>query len=229
MRTTVRRGDDVSGRASAAGCAAATDRSGPSVGEARPGALASADGETVEDLVRRAREGSEAAFEALVERFSGRLYQFLVARGTRPHDAEDLVQETFVRAYEALDRYDPRWSFRAWLFTIGRRCAISQHRARRKLVPLPEDGLAAAPAVDTADDDGAGTVWRRAAKLLSPKHYEALWLRYGEDMSVRQIGRVMGMSELHARVVLHRARSRLAAYLSAQPVVGRAWSLKEVG
>ena len=70
---------------------------------------------------------------------------------------------------------------------------------------------------------------RRAAKLLSPKHYEALWLRYGEDMSAREIGRVMGMSELHARVVLHRARSRLATYLSAAPEVGRAWSLKEVG
>ncbi|MHC4202712.1 MAG: RNA polymerase sigma factor [Planctomycetota bacterium] len=194
----------------------------------RRGNDVSADGETVEDLVGRARGGSDAAFEELVERFSGRLYQFLVARGARPADAEDLVQETFVRAYQALDRYDSRWSFQTWLFTIGRRCAISQHRARRKLVPLPEEELAAAPAVDTAADDGPGTLWRRAAKLLSPRHYEALWLRYGEDMSVREIGRVMGMSELHARVVLHRARSRLAAYLSARPVVGRVWSLKEV-
>jgi DNA-directed RNA polymerase specialized sigma24 family protein len=96
-------------------------------------------------------------------------------------------------------------------------------------VPLPEKELAAAPEADTAGDDGPGTLWRRAAKLLSPKHYEALWLRYGEDMSAREIGRVMGMSELHARVVLHRARSRLATHLNARPVAGRAWSLKEVG
>lgn len=184
----------------------------------------------VEELVRRAQDGCEASFAALVRMFTGSLYNFVLARGLRPHEAEDVVQETFIRAYRALGRYDARYAFSTWLFTIGRRCAVSHRRARRDAVPLEQVEQDIACAGGDADiDDGPGGIWRRASSLLSPKHYQALWLRYGEDMSVAEISRVMGISRLHARVVLHRARARLAERLAEEPAAGPVLRLEGEG
>src|SRR5512137_1234428 len=82
-----------------------------------------------ESLAARAAAGSCAAFEELVTRYTGRLFHFLKPRSASREDLEDLVQETFFRAYRNIDRYDARWRFATWLYTVGTRLAISRHRA----------------------------------------------------------------------------------------------------
>ncbi|MHC5056425.1 MAG: RNA polymerase sigma factor [Planctomycetota bacterium] len=175
------------------------------------GSAAALDGETT--LVREAISGSRAAFARLVERFSGRLACFLAARGLAHEDVEEVVQDAFVRAYEKLSTYDPgRSSFSTWLFTIARN--LSTTRARRRSRERAEGDLTdvQAPPGDAGDEAGSGA-WAVARRVLPDRQHEVLWLRYGEDMTAREIGSVMGMSEANVRVALHRARSVLAGAL----------------
>ncbi len=85
-----------------------------------------------EELARRAQQGCAASFEQLVRRFQVPVLQFLRQR-TGAVEAEDLVQETFVRAYENLHHYRRTWRFATWLFTIARRVSINHHRRARPM------------------------------------------------------------------------------------------------
>ncbi len=108
-------------------------------------------------LVTRAKAGSLPAFADLVARFEDRLFNFLVRRTGRIADAEDLTQETFVCAWEQIDRYDPRWQFSTWLFTIARRLTVTHYRraevARRAMVAAdpPDRGLDPGQAIADRD------------------------------------------------------------------------------
>lgn len=86
--------------------------------------------ESVEEFALLARAGSDQAFSRLVERLQEPLYRFLLQHTGTQADAEELTQETFVRAWQAIERYDDRWRFTTWLYTIGRRQAASHHRSR---------------------------------------------------------------------------------------------------
>lgn len=166
-------------------------------------------------LMRAARGGDERAFADLVRRHAGPLHRYLVATGLPAHDADDVVQESFIRAHRALAAFDERWAVSTWLYTIAHRLRINrQTRARRhpplEAVPEPH----AAP--DSAREPGRGDdapVWELARRVLTERQAHALWLRYGEALEPREIGRVLGTSALNARVILHRARAALARHL----------------
>jgi RNA polymerase sigma-70 factor (ECF subfamily) len=157
------------------------------------------------EFAARASTGSVEAFEELALRFEGRIYGFLYRRVGNAHDAQDLTQETFVRAWRGMHRFDAKRDFATWLFVIARRAAANHFRARRVHDPLPDDLLdeSAPPSAEVSD------VWR-AAKKLKANYYDALWLRYGEGFSVAQTARVMGMTTIYVKVILHRARKELA-------------------
>lgn len=166
-------------------------------------------------LAGRAAAGSAEAFAELVELYAGRLVRYLRGMGVPSHDADDLVQESFIRAYDALDRYDPRYAFSTWLYTIARRLACNFFRDRRDHAALPEAGL---PAADEGTDepDPLPDTWGLAQRLLQPRYYEALWLFYGEDLSMKELADVMQITVTNAKVLVHRARQQLAQHLGAQ-------------
>ncbi len=169
---------------------------------------------SAEELACRAQAGSSAAFDVLAERFGPRLLRYLSQRTRRPHDAEDLRQETLLRAYENLHRYDPGRPFSAWLFTIAARLAVSHLRRRPPGMPLEPaavPAIAAGPAEVSARRDLSENLWRAAAAALPERQYRALWLRYAEDLPIRGVARALGLTRTHAKVLLHRARKRLMA------------------
>jgi RNA polymerase sigma-70 factor (ECF subfamily) len=86
-------------------------------------------------LVRRCLAGDEKAYRELVERYQGQVYSLALRMVRRAEDAEDLTQETFVRMFRALARYDTERPFAAWLFTIASRLCID-HIRRRKVSPI---------------------------------------------------------------------------------------------
>jgi RNA polymerase sigma-70 factor (ECF subfamily) len=90
--------------------------------------------------VLRARDGCKTSFGALVRRYERGLFDFLRLRSRSIEDAEELVQESFLRAWEKLDLYDPRWSFGTWLYALARRLAAG--RARRARVPEADQDAA---------------------------------------------------------------------------------------
>ncbi|MHC4272217.1 MAG: RNA polymerase sigma factor [Planctomycetota bacterium] len=177
----------------------------------------------IPQLVSRARSGSLPCFAELVKRFEGRLYNFLLRRTRSAPDTEDLVQETFVRAWQRIDQYNPRWQFSTWLFTIGHRLAVAQIVAQRQrrcrdAAPACVARVVSGgrdPAGPVADREQCRHIWALADRILPETQRTALWLRYGEGLGPKEIARVLGKSQVMARVTLFRAREALAAHLRA--------------
>lgn len=166
-------------------------------------------------LVGRVLEGDRSAFDVLVRAHSPRVFRFLHRFVRHRQDAEDLTQQTFLRAYANLGRFDRSRPMINWLLTIARRCALNHFRAAKPWVSFSADeGRIAddhAVAPDRAAErcDTAGSLWERAKAQLSPRQHEALWLRLGEDLSVRDTARVMGITSTHVKVLVFRAKRAL--------------------
>jgi RNA polymerase sigma-70 factor, ECF subfamily len=169
----------------------------------------------VDALAERSRAGCAASFEALVVHFERRIYGYLYQMTGNQHDAEDLTQVTFLKAFRNIHRYQPNHAFNAWLFTIAKRTALNHFRDRRPAEELGTDLAAESehPGTVLEREDDRAAIWE-LARTLKPAQYEALWLRYGEEFSIAQIARVMKTNSLRVRVLLHRARSILAKKLS---------------
>jgi RNA polymerase sigma-70 factor (ECF subfamily) len=174
---------------------------------------------TDEELAARAAAGSRSAFEELVSRYSLRLFHFLRSRSRSDEDIEDLAQETFLRAYRNIGRYDPQRRFSTWLYTMAIRLSISRRRSQReRLLPLDQDAQEH-PALGTQESlihkeeaREAGNIWI-VARTMKPDEYEVLWLRYAEEMPVKEIARAMKRSPVGVRVLLHRSRLKLGKKL----------------
>jgi len=164
------------------------------------------------DLIRRSRAGDAGAFERVVWRYEGRLLRYLRQRTARRHDAEDLLQEVFVKAWQSLARIDPARPLAPWLFAVARNAAISHGRQvrRRRMAELPDlaDGRTPGPTLDQQEQ--SARIWDLARSALAERSFSALWLMYAEDMNVHEIAGALGVSSGHAKVLLHRARRRLA-------------------
>ena len=172
------------------------------------------------ELLAQARDGSAEAFRHLALRYQPRLAAVLDRYTHNRHDTEDLVQETLLRAYDNLARYDDRWAVSTWLFRIAINLAISQ--GRRPRPRTNHDGADSAltapahaqPATQAAQREQAGRVWAIARQQLSADQYAMLWLAYVEQMPVAGIAAAMGKSRVAVKVAMHRARQRLAEHLA---------------
>jgi RNA polymerase sigma-70 factor, ECF subfamily len=169
-----------------------------------------------EELACRAQQGCAASFEQLAERFQAPVLHFLRHRGAGA-DAEDLLQDTFLRAYANLRRYRPRWRFATWLFTIARRVSINHHR--RPPVATGDAALEATPCPGrepfeiAVEKEDRQHLWDAAARILSEEEMTAMWLYYVEDLSAREIAAVLERSWVGVKTMLFRARRRLLPLL----------------
>jgi len=177
---------------------------------------------TDEELAREARAGSRRSFDELALRYKRRLFVYLRPRLGSDQDAEDLVQETFLKLYRNIRHYDPAHRFSTWLYTSANRLAISSYRRKRtvaaglgsKVADFPAD-LAGPRAGETRSTG----LWE-AAGTLGGNQYRVLWLRYGEDLTIEEIAVSIGRSRLAVRLLLHRARTNLMKRVGSAP--GRA-------
>ncbi len=169
-----------------------------------------------EELARRAQEGCTASFEELVRRFQVPLLHFL-RRWTSTEEAEDLVQDTFIRAYRNLHRYRPTARLATWLFTIARRLSINRQRKRRPVADSPTleyaEGDAPPPGQIVAEQESRRRLWDLADEVLSERQRTVLWLYYVEDMSVGEVAQVVGHSRGAVKTMLFRARRKLSTVL----------------
>jgi RNA polymerase sigma-70 factor (ECF subfamily) len=182
---------------------------------------------TDEELVSEALGGSASSFNRLVERYQDRLFRFLLTRSASRADAEDAMQDTFVNAFRYLQSYDRRWKFSTWLYRIAIRSALrnanctARGRAERHAedyAELADD--APDPLEECIHASERENLWLAAKRLLSQDAYAAMWLRYAEDMPVKEIARALGRPQPWTRVVLLRARRRLAGALNNGSAAG---------
>lgn len=165
------------------------------------------------DLVGRARAGDQAAFSALFEQFHAQILNYINRMvGDRPV-AEDLTQDTFIKAWNALGGTRPDLAFKPWLYRIATNTAIS-HLRRRKLVQwIPFVG--GDEDLHPSNESVEGTVTRaldidQALKKL-PKHYVAvLLLRHYQGLSLAETANALNITENAAKLRLFRARKAFA-------------------
>ena len=168
-----------------------------------------------EALAREAQAGCLPAFEELVYRYEHRLYAFAAQCGAI--DPGEVAQETFVRAFQSLKTFDAKRDFAAWLFTIARHRCIDAHRSTRAVPTeaLPDSTETGDPAELLAQNEQREMLWALARRQLPETQFQALWLRYAEDMQVAQIAQVLGKTKIHVKVLLFRARQTLARHLES--------------
>ena len=169
-----------------------------------------------QDLVRRARAGDQRAYGYLVERHRDVVFR-VAARIAGRNDADDICQDTFVRAFYRLDQFAGRGEFRSWLLQVTRSVALN---TLRKRVPEPVDGM---DAIAGGADDGMGRLRpasqleskerleRLEAKfgLLSDNHRTVLVLRDVEGLPYEQIAEITGAPIGSVKGRLHRARAEM--------------------
>jgi RNA polymerase sigma-70 factor (ECF subfamily) len=168
---------------------------------------------SAEELARRLQQGCRQSFAELVERYGISLFRFLRYKTNNFQDAEDLVQESFIRAYENIHRYNDSWKFSTWLFTIAARLASSHFRKSRSFQTVEDIGSPdSEPGRMVIEKEMRQGLWA-LARGLSMNQYQALWLKYGQDMSIKEIARVLRKSQVNVKVLLYRARINLAKRL----------------
>ena len=137
--------------------------------------------------------------------------------------AEDLAQETFVKAYRSLAAFDTTRRLSSWLFRIAHNTAIDMRRRSRAQPALeasedaPPGSVEAASATMDADPverEALGRALSRALQRLRPEYRTAVILRYEEGLAFDEIGHVLGVAEATARSHVHRARKELTRWLS---------------
>lgn len=167
-----------------------------------------------EELATNVAEGCRFSFEELISRYSLRLFCFLRHRTDTDQDIEDLVQETFLKAFRNIDRYDSEWKFSTWLYTIANRQAISRYRSTKSKVSLsPPVPSSPDPEEAVIKKEESENIWSLASSLPQ-KQYEALWMHYAEEMSIKEMAKIMKKKSITIRVRLHRARLNLAKKMS---------------
>jgi len=169
-------------------------------------------GLTPEELARRVQGGSEASFAELVNRFGPRLLHYFHQKVLSREDCEDLVQDTLVKAYGNIHHYESSRPFGTWIFTIGTRRMVDffRTRDRKKMTSIPLDFPAESNPFDSAvRREKKRNLWAHA-RTLPGRQFEALWLKYVEGMPVREIAHVLGVTSVHIKVILYRARNKLA-------------------
>lgn len=170
------------------------------------------------EVVAAARSGSEAAYQALVGRFgSGLLGYFYRGTGNR-NDAEDLVQEAFVRLVKGLKTYKEKERFEVWLYRLAHHLLIDFWR-RRKMVSTDEEWLldreeiVTDPLTRSANRETADEL-QKALAQLSPEQREVLLMRYFSGLSFDEIAKVNGTPLGTALARAHRGLAKLRELLS---------------
>jgi len=185
-------------------------------------------------LVERAKAQDEAAFEQIMNLYADRLYNYILRMVGNEADAEDLVQETFLRAYQGLPAFDGRASLGTWLYRIATNLCIDHQRRRARRVPTVSYSI-------REDEDGEPTEWEfpdlrtpdpleaalnrelegvveRAVSRLSPKLKTVLLLYDVEELSYEEIARVLNIPIGTVKSRLNHARAQIqrevAAYLN---------------
>lgn len=177
-------------------------------------------------LVQRALSNDQEAIATLVNRYSGAVYNQAYRMLGSQQEAEDAVQEVFLRAYRRLDSYDPSRRLITWLLTISSNYCIDRLR-RRRLTWLTLDDVAFwLPSAESGPERSALIGERRAqvqrALQQIPEGYRSVTvLRYWHDLSYLEIAEALNLTEATVKTRLHRARKMLMEALGTDG--GTAW------
>ena len=169
-------------------------------------------------FIEQARRGDRAAFGELVKRYQRRAYAVAYGLVGNRDDALELAQDSFVKAYRAMGRFNTEMPFYPWFYRIVRNTCFNHIKKRKRRGESSLDGMMESGADFAADDAGpadaagAGELRRRLAQCmqcLSPPHREILSLRHVEELSYEEIAQVLDVPKGTVMSRLHAARRAL--------------------
>lgn len=176
-------------------------------------------------LIRRAKAGDGDAIQALIKAHQDALYAFMLRMSGRPDVAEDIVQEAFVRVLKNLDRFDPRFRFSTWVFTIAKRLYVN---AMQKLRPAYDtDTVGVQQGHDPEPEfiskrhetlDNARALIDDALTVLNEQQREIILLFHQQNWPITAISEHLDMPEGTVKSHLHRARKRMRRHIVADEV-----------
>ena len=179
--------------------------------------------------IRRCKRGEEAAFQEILERYRGPIYNLCYRMSRNPEDARDLAQEVFIKVFSLLDRFDEEYAFSSWLFRIATNHCID-HLRRNRLRFLSLDGMSGPDGEEyevqiPADTPGPDIVLQRKealerlAEVIAdlPPHYQAITLlRHDQQLSYEEIAEVLQLPLGTVKARIHRARNLIQQMLKAR-------------
>jgi RNA polymerase sigma-70 factor, ECF subfamily len=186
-------------------------------------ARASAERWTDEEIIDRVLAGDTALYEIIMRRYNQRLYRVARSIVRDPAEAEDIMQDTYVRAYQHLDQFSRLAPFSAWLtrIAVNESLARSRRRGRQDQLDLAEgDPESPIDPVETAPDPEERTLTAELGHLLEeallslPEQFRTvLMLRDVEDLSTAETADALGITQENVKVRLHRARGMVRGWL----------------
>ena len=179
---------------------------------------------TDRDWVRSAQDGDEEAFAQLVRRHSGGLHRAVARILADDSEAWDVVQMAFLKAWQRLDRYDPRFRFSTWLYRIGTNLAIDLLRSRSSRerihkthtehrLRLVGDGEGAGSRTDSNEAD---RILGQLVGVLTPQQRSAFVLREMQGLDTAEVAKVLGCSATTVRNHIFQARKALRGEMRAR-------------
>jgi RNA polymerase sigma-70 factor (ECF subfamily) len=163
-------------------------------------------------LVRRVLDGDTAAFTTLVDRHAAACTRFATRMLGNREDAEDATQETFLRAYRSLARYEERQAFRTWLFQIlinrCRTAAVRRER-RHRMFLVDDDAVASASVRPAAEASDLRAELQRVVDALDPDQREAFLLKHVEQLSYDEMAAATGVGVSALKMRVKRACDRM--------------------
>ncbi|MFW6107665.1 MAG: RNA polymerase sigma factor [bacterium] len=179
--------------------------------------------ESDEELVRRCQR-DRAAFEELLRRYRRAIFAYAVAATGSRQDAEEVTQDTFVKVFRAAHRFNPKYRFTTWLYTIAGNTCKNKYRRRRKRkgnVSLDNEDIPVAP---VSHQPTPPEVYRRNVEIeevrdaideLPPRYREVLYLRYVEGLSYKEIANALGLSLGNVEARIFRGKDKVRRKLLA--------------
>ena len=164
-------------------------------------------------LIQRCLANDSGAFEELLNRYKNQIFSFIFRMIRNPEDAEDLAQDTFIKAFRGLNSYNPSYPFITWLFRIAHNTCVDFLRAKKPQILSIDDENT--PDIADGPDSTHKTVELKlqqedAEKLLAalpPLYSEVLLLQFREDMPIHQIAEILQIPEGTVKVRLFRAKA----------------------
>lgn len=173
-------------------------------------------------LVKLARKGDQVAFAELVDLYKDRLFHLAYRMLSNRHEAEDVVQETFLRVYKNWHRYDEKQKFSTWIYRISTNLCIDRLRKRKPSYYLDAemndqdglDGYTLIPGDERTPESEyllseTQQIIHQAIESLPAKYKSVIVLRYLQELSLQEIGEVLDMPVTTVKTRVHRGREFL--------------------
>lgn len=185
------------------------------------GKVAAAQALSDEEVVTLVRQGDKALFEVLMRRYNQRLFRVTRSILTDDAEAEDVMQDAYVRAYVHLDQFEGRARFSTWLTRIAVHEAIARSQKRQRLVSVEaEDTMDFKSKMPSPEEEvhtrTIRSILEAAINKLPPSYRVVLVMRDVEGMSTNETAELLDATEESIRIRLHRARAMMRKQIYAQ-------------